>query len=59
MDRFNEVYKPDKTDIETKLPFLKKGTGAYELSLGNFCPAIHLKGVVIDKINKFQALNSF
>ena len=55
MDRFNEVYKPDKTDIETKLHFLKKGTGAYELSLGNFCPAIHLKGVVIEiKLTNFR-----
>merc|ERR1711983_5919 len=49
MDRFNEVYKPDKTDIETKLPFLKKGTGAYELSLGpefiltQICPCAILK----------------
>ena len=33
-DKFNEVYEPDKTDIETKLPFLKKGTGPYTLSLG-------------------------
>ena len=46
------INLPDKTDIETKLQFLKKGTGAYKLSLGNFCPAIHPKGVVIDIINR-------
>ena len=36
-DRFNEVYMPDKTDVETKLPFIKKGTPPemVELSLGN------------------------
>ena len=59
MDKFNEVYKPDETDIETKLPFLKKGTGAYDLSIGNFCPAIDLKSVFTVITNKFQALNSF
>ena len=48
MDRFNEVYEPDKTDIETKLPFVKKGTGAFEMTLGNFLPTIDLKGVVIN-----------
>ena len=42
-DKFNEVYESDKTDIETNLPFLKKGTGAYDLFIGNFCAAIDLK----------------
>ena len=35
-DRFNEVYMPDKTDVETKLPFMLKGTEVVELSLGKF-----------------------
>ena len=33
-DRFNEVYNPDETDIETKLVFTKKGTEVTELFIG-------------------------
>ena len=34
-DRFNEIYLPDQTDIETELPFIKKGTKKSEISMGN------------------------
>ena len=33
-DRFNEVYNPDETDIETKLVFTKKGTEVTEYFIG-------------------------
>ena len=33
--RFDEVYVPDKTDVETKLPFMKKGTNVDEFSQGD------------------------
>ena len=35
-DLFNEAYNPDKTDVETKLPFMLKGTEMVELSLGTY-----------------------
>ena len=34
-NRFDEVYVPDKTDVETKLPFMKKGTDEDEFSQGD------------------------
>merc|ERR1711971_1342046 len=33
-DKFNEIYLPDQTDIETELPFIKKGTKKSEISMG-------------------------
>jgi len=48
-DRFNEVYNPDETDIETKLVFTKKGTEVTELFIGpefiltQFCPCAVIK----------------
>ena len=39
MKQFNEVYKPDATDIEAKLSFHKKGTKEITISIGNFWPA--------------------
>ena len=35
MDQFNEVYKPDATDINAKLLFHKKGTKEIDVSVGN------------------------
>ena len=48
-DRFNEVYMPDKTDVETKLPFIKKGTPPemVELFLGNFLFYWHVLHLLI------------
>jgi len=48
-DKFNEIYLPDQTDIETKLRFIKKGTKEVEISLGpefiltQFCPCAIVK----------------
>jgi len=48
-DRFNDVYLPDKTDIEANLPFIKKGTESHEFSAGpefiltQFCPCALIK----------------
>ena len=38
LNKFNEVYKPEETDIKAKLSFHKKGTKELDVSLGNFCP---------------------
>ena len=45
-DKFNEIYLPDQTDIETKLPFIKKGTKEVEISLGNIFTLLynHISG---------------
>ena len=34
INKFNEDYKPEETDIKVKLPFHKKGTKEIDVSLG-------------------------
>ena len=34
-NQFNEVFVPDKTDVEANLPFMKKGTDVDKFSQGN------------------------